>query len=219
MIKKKLNSLFDKFRKAIFLFIEKNFTYYTLKDPKFTMSRYIDLVVNKNIYAIGKIKLPLLILMPIFERLMSEYAELSGNTKVSEKMALIERMNIYVKKFDILKLCGSILYIDKNNQDVIDFLARSNIKGDNILKKIKSELVMYERKYKDLQSQVKEIESETDKNDVSLSDYERVFQILKKNGYDANINMSVISFIEALKLHKKDVEENNKAIEKLKAKK
>ena len=223
MIKQKLNSIYDKIKGAIFLFIEHSFTYYTIKDGKLKMGRYIDFVVNQNIKALCKPFCSLFvnkrILRLVAERILSEYSELSDSTQLSDIKSANDRMGVFARKYEVLRLCGIVLTFDKDNKDVLEFLERSNIKGKNPVERIKNEMIMLEKKYKEVRDYIEQIETNLPKNKVSLSEYERVFQILNKSGYTANINMSVLSFIEAMKLYKQEVAENNKMVEKLKNRK
>ena len=217
MNKTKLNSLFERFEKAIFSLL----AYKTIKDSKLKMNRYVDLVVNANLNALSKFYLPLpkRILSQFATLIQVEYSELSENTQLSDISKANERMGVFARKYEVLRLCGIILTFDKTNKDVIDFLDRSNIKGKDILARVKSEMVMLEKKYKEVADYVATLKSKIPENKVSLSEYERVFQILNKNGYKADMKMSVLSFIEAMKLYKHEVDENNKTIERIKNKK
>lgn len=217
MNKQKLNSLFEKIRKAIFSFL----IYETIKDSKLKMNRYIQLVVNNNLNALSKFYIPLSkrILSLAALQIQTEYSELSENTQLSDIRTANERMGVFARKYEILRTCGMILSVDSENKDVIAFLERSNIKGKDMLGRIKSEMLMLEKKYSEVRDYIESLKSNMPESKVSLSEYERVFQILNKNGYNAGMNMSVLSFIEAMKLYKHDVEENNKAIERIKNKK
>ena len=59
-------------------------------------------------------------------------------------------------------------------------------------------------------------EKKQDVGKVTIEDYSKIFAVLNKNGYKADIDMPVIDFIQTMKVYKQEVESHNKEMEKLK---
>ena len=218
-IKKKLNSTVEKIDSAFFTLCRK-LAYTTLVDMNFKMSRYIDIVVNNKFERLIKIRLPFpkRYLFAIFATLQKEYAELSNNKEYANTERRNEQIMILARKYEILRSAGVILSVMPENKDVLDFLDKNNIKGTDRLKKIQGEMKNIEIAISELKALGKK-EKKDDNGKITLQDYIDTFAVLNKSGYKADINMSVLEFISAMKKYKQEIKEHNEQAEKLKNKK
>ena len=221
MIKQKINSVIEKLTNAIFSFYRKR-TYNNISDKNFKMDRYIDLLVNNNLNALRKYKItyPKSVLFGVYSNIQQQYVELSKNKEITAKMKRKQRKDILIKKYNLLIACGTVLSVQPENQDVLEFLNSNSIKGDDMLKRIETECKVLQSKIEELQS-FDEQEKSKEKKSEPLSEayYSRIFALLNKNGYKADRNMSVLDFIETMNIYKQEIEENNKQLDKLKSKK
>ena len=219
MIKEKLNSTFEKINGAIFEY-NKRFLYTSIRDLRFTMRDYIDLVVNYNLKALKR--KPCFVkqsdLRLVFERLQLEYAELSNNKEYSAQSKRNDAISVLIRKHEILRACGVVFTINPKNKDVLDFLDRSNIKGNDIIKRLESELKSIELRLAELKALGNNNKTAKKHEKVTLEDYMQTFAVLSKNGHQCSIDMSVLDFIQKSKLWKREVEENNREIERIKSK-
>lgn len=220
-MKNNLKSLFETVRKAFFLFYKK-ITYSNLSDKHFKMDRYIDLVVNDNISKLKKypVYIPKTVLFAIYGTLQSQYIEMSGDSKIKAKIKRKQQLDVLKRKYNILITCGTVLTVQPKNKDVIEFLERSGIKSDNLLKRIETELKALQSKINAaIEFEKNDKDKEKKSEPLSEAYYSRIFALLNKNGYKADRNMSVLDFIETMALYRKEIEENNKQVEKLKNRK
>ena len=220
-MKNKINSLFENIRKAIFTFY-KYITYSNLQDRNFKMHRYIDIVVHNKLSVLKKIPIyiPKAYLFAIYGTLQAQYIEMSGDSKIKAKIKRREHLETLKSKYNILVTCGTVLSIFPDNKDVLDFLLRSGISGGNMLKRIKAELKALQSKIENLhEMEKKDMDDEKKSEPLSEAYYVRIFALLNKYGYKADRNMSVLDFIETMALYRKEIEENNKQVEKLKNRK
>lgn len=223
MTKEKIKSIFDKLKGAFFAYEQRFYSIFlftTLRDIRFKMNRYVDLVVNGNMKAIKRFKIhvPKRILSTIIDTLMLEYAELSNSKEVNERVALNDKFNNMVLRHKVLSLCGTLLVFDPENEDVLAFLNKSNIKGEDIKKKVVSEMKTIELKLEELKASIPKQKDSKGKK-LSIEYYSDTFTVLRESGFAADWDMPVVDFISAMKAFKKKVEDNNKQVEELKRKK
>lgn len=218
MKNKLINSTIEKINSAIFKY-SKKFLYTSLRDLGFTMRSYVDLIVNGNLNALKKIHVPIskAVLKAVLDTIQLEYAELSNNKEVSTYVKRNDKLGILIRKHEILRSCGVVLSVFPDNKEVLEFLDKSNIKGDDILKRLESECKSLELKISELQT-LNKVENKSEKK-VTIEDYSRIFAVLNKNGYSANIDMPVLDFIQTMAIYRKEVEDNNKQLENLKKRK
>ena len=218
MKNKLINSTIEKINSAIFKY-SKKFLYTSLRDLGFTMRSYVDLIVNGNLNALKKIRVPIskAVLKAVLDTIQIEYAELSNNKEVSAYVKRNDKLGILIRKHEILRSCGVVLSVFPDNKEVLEFLDKSNIKGDDILKLLESECKSLELKIAELQT-LNKVENKSEKK-VTIEDYSRIFAVLNKNGYSANIDMPVLDFIQTMAIYRKEVEDNNKQLENLKKRK
>ena len=218
MKNKLINSTIEKINSAIFKY-SKKFLYTSLRDLSFTMRSYIDLIVNGNLNALKKIHVPIgkAVLKAVLDMIQTEYAELSNNKEVSTYVKRNDKLGVLLRKHEILRSCGVVLTAIPDNKEVLEFLDKSNIKGDDILKRLESECKSLELKIAELQA-LNKVENKSEKK-VTIEDYSRIFAVLNKNGYIANIDMPVLDFIQTMAIYRKEVEDNNKQVENLKRRK
>ena len=218
MKNKLINSTIEKINSAIFKY-SKKFLYTSLRDLGFTMRSYVDLIVNGNLNALKKIHVPIskAVLKAVLDTIQLEYAELSNNKEVSAYVKRNDKLGILIRKHEILRSCGVVLSVFPDNKEVLEFLDKSNIKGVDILKRLESECKSLELKIAELQT-LNKVENKSEKK-VTIEDYSRIFAVLNKNGYSANIDMPVLDFIQTMAIYRKEVEDNNKQLENLKKRK
>ena len=218
-IKTKLNSTVEKIDSAFFTLCRK-LAYTSLKDLNFKMRRYISIVVDNKFERLLKIRLPFpkRYLFAIFATLQKEYAELSNNKEYANTERRNEQIMILARKYEILRSAGVILSVMPENKDVLDFLDKNNIKGNDRLKRIQGEMKNIEIAISELKALGKK-EKKDDNGKITLQDYIDTFAVLNKSGYKADINMSVLEFISAMKKYKQEIKEHNEQAEKLKNKK
>ena len=218
MKNKLINSTIEKINSAIFEY-SKKFLYTSLRDLGFTMRSYVDLIVNGNLNALKKIYVPIskAVLKAVLDTIQLEYAELSNNKEVSTYVKRNDKLGILIRKHEILRSCGVVLSVFPDNKEVLEFLDKSNIKGDDILKRLESECKSLELKISELQT-LNKAENKSEKK-VTIEDYSRIFAVLNKNGYSASIDMPVLDFIQTMAIYRKEVEDSNKQLENLKRRK
>jgi len=216
-MRNKLKSLFETIRKAFFVL-----TYNNLSDKQFKMDRYIELVVNNNVKVLKKypVYIPKSVLYSIYATLQTQYIEMSGDAKIKAKIKRKEQLETLKRKYNILISCGTVLSVQPDNKDVIDFLERSGLKSDNLLKRVETELKALQSKIEGLIEFEKKDKTDEKKGEkLSMGYYSRIFALLNKNGYKASSDMSVLDFIETMALYRKEIEDNNKQVEKIKNRK
>lgn len=218
MKNKLINSTIEKINSAIFKY-SKKFLYTSLRDLGFTMRSYVDLIVNGNLNALKKIHVPIskAVLKAVLDTIQLEYAELSNNKEVSTYVKRNDKLGILIRKHEILRSCGVVLSVFPDNKEVLEFLDKSNIKGVDVLKRLESECKSLELKIAELRT-LNKVENKSEKK-VTIEDYSRIFAVLNKNGYSANIDMPVLDFIQTMAIYRKEVEDNNKQLENLKKRK
>ena len=128
-----------------------------------------------------------------------------------------DKLGILIRKHEILRSCGVVLSIFPANEDILQKLDTWNIKGGDILKRLESECKSLELKIAELRT-LNKVENKSEKK-VTIEDYSRIFAVLNKNGYSANIDMPVLDFIQTMAIYRKEVEDNNKQVENLKKRK
>lgn len=210
----------EKIDSAIFKY-SKRFLYTSLRDLDFTMRSYIDLIVNGNLNALKKIHVPIskAVLKATLDTIQIEYAELSNNKEVSAYVKRNDKLGILIRRHEILRSCGVVLSVFPDNKEILEFLDKSNIKGDDILKRLESECKALELKIAELQT-LNKFENK-DKKKATLEDYLTVFIRMNEVvvGLQANMDMPVLTYIQAQARYRKIVEDNNKQVEKLKRRK
>lgn len=227
--KQKIKGLTDKISNALFKFYEL-FLFTDIEDPKLTMGRYIRITAyQQTIYMLKyPIFVPYKARVKAFANLQEQYIKLSGNTDINERKDRMEKFNNLVRRMQILKNCGYVLSLDINSpkhkakldiekEKVIKFLAKSGIKGDDMISRLMNEINTLEIKAEALKLSLKIDEKENDGKRVSEDDYSRMFVLLNKMNYGGNRDMSVITYLNAIKMYKQEVEANNKQIEKIKS--
>lgn len=227
--KQKIKGLTDKISNALFKFYEL-FLFTDIEDPKLTMGRYIRITAyQQTIYMLKyPVFVPYKARIKAFANLQEQYIKLSGNTDINERKDRMEKFNNLVRRMQILKNCGYVLSLDINSpkhkakldvekEKVIKFLAKSGIKGDDMISRLMNEINTLEIKSEALKLSLKIDEEENDGKRVSEDDYSRMFVLLNKMNYGGSRDMSVITYLNAIKMYKQEVEANNKQIEKIKS--
>jgi hypothetical protein len=208
MIKKMIESLFVKIQKALFLFY-KQFTYHTIKDMDFTMRHYIPLVVDYDFNSIRRIKIPIpqKHLFRIYEGIMFEYIELSNNKELLAKIKEKDTLLTLYRKQNILSLISYVLsckYASKEaKEQVKNYLKKNRIVGKDALSAVEAEIKTLHVKIDMIQEKEKKNES----NKVERADFFCMFALLEKNGYNANLDMPVIQYIQVLDLYRKEMKQ------------
>ena len=210
----KLNSIFVKVKSAIF-FIYKPILFKDIRDLKFSIKRYSDIVVNNNLNSLKKIRVfvPKSVLISTFNDIQFQYIELSG---AKEKINRKNKQEKLIREYNLLLTCGTVLSVDKNNKDITEFLRNSRIKAPDLLKWCNSEMKMIRTKLDEIKALN---DKEPKQKKLTIDDYASVLAVLNKNNYAASWDMPMIDFIKANELYKREVEENKKQIEKLKNRK
>jgi hypothetical protein len=224
MKNKLINSTIEVINSAIFKY-SKKFLYTSLRDLDFTMRSYIDLIVNGNLNALKKIHVPIskAVLKATLDTIQIEYAELSNNKEVSAYVKRNDKLGILIRKHEILRSCGVVLSVFPDNKEVLEFLNKSNIKGGDVLKRLESECKALELKIAELQTLNKVENKSENKSEkkATIEDYITVFIRMNEVvvGLQANMDMPVLTYIQAMARYRKIVEDNNKQVEKLKRRK
>ena len=86
-----------------------------------------------------------------------------------------------------------------------------------MISRLMNEINTLEIKAEALKLSLKIDEEENDGKRVSEDDYSRMFVLLNKMNYGGSRDMSVITYLNAIKMYKQEVEANNKQIEKIKS--
>ena len=220
-IKKYINSVFDKIRNAIIVSKRKKL-FTTLTDLDFTMRRYIRLVVDKDLEALKKQKVRVSrnMLVSVFNELIGEYAKLSDSDKVN---AEIDNKNAYIsliKKQNVYVMALNVLQVIPDDENTLNFLRKkARLKGDDMVERLKNEIAVINIRIAEQEKLVYPDGKNKKTEGVKLEDYIRMIGVLNKNGHKCDLDMSVIAFIEANKLFKKECEENEKQIRDLKSRK
>jgi len=226
--KEKIKGLTEKIGKALFKY-SRIFMYTDIEDHRFKMRDYIKITACGKLNYILKfpIYVPKKFKMAAFNDMQAKYTEISGNKEAHETADRIAKYNIMIRKVNILKICGYVLSMHTNSQkhkekleaqkeEVMEFLKKSNIKGDDILDKILGEINNIELRAEAIELSLKIDKAEEGNKRVSEAHYSRIFMLLTKMGYPSNRDMSVIDYINALKLYREEVDSNKKQIEKMK---
>ena len=226
--KQKIKGLTEKIGKALFDY-SRVFLYTDIEDPKFKMRNYIRITAYGKLNYILKYPMyvPNAFKASVFNELQERYAELSGDNGISDRKDRIEKYNIMARKIRILQMCGHVLCmstesekhkakLDEQKAKVIAFLAKSGVKGDDIVEKLMSEIENIQCRAEAIELSLKIETKDSDNKKVTEDDYSRMFMLLTKMGYPCSRNMSVIDYINALKLYKQEVKSNNEQIEKMK---
>lgn len=212
-----LKSLLLVIKEALFHFFLK-FTFNTINDSNFTMEMYCRLIVDNDLSAIKKINIfiPKYILLNINNNILNEYIQLSGDEEMINQIKDNEKLDILYKKHELLRFCGIILSSpvakDEDKIKVINFLKKSRYK-DDFLKNIEADMKVYRIQIKELKSKINDSSKKNEK--TQRSDFYKIFAFLEKNGYTANFNMSVLEYIQKMKLYRKEIKEMENRITKL----
>lgn len=220
-IKKYINSVFDKVRNAIIVSKRKKL-FTTLTDFDFTMRRYIQLVVDKDLEVLKKKKVRVSrnMLVSVYNELMAEYAKLTDSEKVNSEIdqknayiALIKKQNIYVMALNVLQVIP-------NDENTLEFLRKkARLKGDDMVERLKNEIAILNLRIAEQEKTVYPNGKENKPEGVKREDYIQMMGVLNKNGYKSDLDMTVIDFIEANRLFKKECEANEKQLRELKSRK
>lgn len=217
---KRIRSIFDTFRNAFFEYL----TYTSLEDMRFKMDRYVPLVVNDNLRKLQRtiIPVPKSYLAAVYEDLKEEYYNLSGNKDYEKMKERMSQFDSFVLRVERLKACGMVLTLKPDSKDVLDLLKRSGIRctQDNAIEKINAEIKALKSRIAQMQEVAKvEQQKNGDKDTkVTTSDYIDIISRLRKEGYGATMQMPVLEYIRAIKLHKDEIDRNNKELERIKNK-
>jgi len=215
---KQIDSVFDNFLNAIFV-LQTKACYTTLTDLRFTMRKYIRLVVDGDLSALKRLKLPMSnkVLLSVYHDIIAEYGTLSDNKEVN---AALERKNSFetlVRKQNILVTALTCLQINPNDENVIKFLNRSGIRGVDMIDRLGNEIKIINIRIEEQKSVIK-VDDKKNKEKTTLADYMRIFAVLNKNGYKASIDMPVLDFIQTMSLFRKEAEANQKQLNDIKNK-
>lgn len=218
MTKEKTNSVVEKISNAIFV-LQRKALFTTLTDLRFTMRRYIRLVVDNDLNAIKRYNLPISkrLILIVFNELMEEYGSLSDNKEVNAARERKSTFEALVRKQNILVSALMVLNVLPDDKETIDFLKRSGIRGTNIIDRLENEIKIINIRIEEQQSLMK-VDDKKSKEKTTLADYMRIFAVLNKNGYRADIDMSVLDFIQTMSLYRKEAEENQKQLDNIKNK-
>ena len=217
---KRIRSIFETFRNAFFEYL----TYTSLEDMRFKMDRYVPLVVNDNLRKLQRtiIPIPKSYLAAVYEDLKEEYYNLSGNKDYEKMKERMSQFDSFVLRVERLKACGMVLTLKPDSKDVLDLLKRSGIRctHDNAIEKINAEIKALKSRIAQMQEVAKvEQQKNGDKDTkVTTSDYIDIISRLRKEGYGATMQMPVLEYIRAIKLHKDEIDRNNKELERIKNK-
>lgn len=211
MIYDYIKGFVSRLNEAFFLLFKK-LTYHSLEDFSFTMDKYIKLVVDYDFDAIKKIKLPIpkTYLFRIYEDISIEYATLSNNREILAKIKEKDALRTMYNKYQILISCLFVINSPYAKQEDV-------FKVKKLLKKnrLSQESKMLEAEIKSLHVRIEDMitKNDTKKQErITKSDFFRMFAILEENGFSANVDMSVLSYIQKLELYRKKI----KNLEKLK---
>ena len=211
MIYDYIKGFVSRLNEAFFLLFKK-LTYHSLEDFSFTMDKYIKLVVDYDFDAIKKIKLPIpkTYLFRIYEDISIEYATLSNNREILAKIKEKDALRTMYNKYQILISCLFVINSPYAKQEDV-------LKVKKLLKKnrLSQESKMLEAEIKSLHVRIDDMiaKNDTKKQErITKSDFFRMFAILEENGFSANVDMSVLSYIQKLELYRKKI----KNLEKLK---
>ena len=220
MTNAKLNSIFEKIKGAIFL-LYKPLMFTSIRDLDFTMRQYAEMVVNENHNALKRLKIyvPKFAILKAFEDIKHEYIEITQTGANKALKSRKDKYNRLVREYQILLACGTVLSVDSNNKEIVDFLNRSRIKGSDLLKTIQSELKMIQTKLDELKALDEADNKGKENKKIGFEDYESIFAVLNKNGYKSGWDMTVIGFIKTMEVYKKEVEENKRQMEQIKNRK
>jgi hypothetical protein len=226
MIKTKTNSIFEKLKGAIFAFTEKGYRknlYCSIDDERLSMRKYVAVVCDDNLKALKKypIFVPETVMAKVWQELILQYAEKTKNKDVKARIDRNEKMQNTYNRLNILRGCHMALSIVPDEERIIKFLSDSGIRAvdsKSLLKRVESEMKTLALRIKDL-SALNRINAQDEYKKPTRDDYQLVFVRLKKDGYDAGYDMSVLEFILAKNQHEQEIEEANRRIEQLKAKK
>lgn len=218
MIKEKINSVVEKISNAIFV-LQRKALFTTLTDLRFTMRRYIRIVVDSDLNAIKRYNLPISkrLILSVFNELMEEYGSLSDNKEVNAARERKSTFEALVRKQNILVSALIVLNVLPDDKETIDFLKRSGIRGKNIVDRLENEIKIINIRIEEQQSLMK-VDDKKSKEKTTLADYMRIFAVLNKNGYKADIDMSVLDFIQTMSLYRKEAEANQKQLDNIKNK-
>ena len=208
MIKNILNSVFEKYKNAII--------FNTLTDTRFTMGRYIRLVVDGDLTALKVFPLPIKAdLKAVYANLMEEYTKLSENDEVIAERERQDSFAALCRKQNVLVWCIQILNIDPDNENVLKFLKKHRLTIDGLENEISVLNIRIDEQRKAFKKQTGD-----EPNKATKSDYYRMFTALEKAGYgEITEKTPVLKFIQANVLFRKEIDANNKQMEKLKNRK
>jgi len=222
-IQEKIKHLVEKIKEVLFLIYRKAI-YCSLNDFNFTMDMYIRLVVDMDYKAIKRINIPIpkAVFQEVYNELMKEYVIFSKNDKVMSEMKRRDTVESLYSRHELLRACAialdNTLINDEQRATVLRVLDENGIRGENVLKRLTSEMKMLRVKIKSLQalSEQNKEEENPDKKKVSRADFSRIFAKLTEVGYIANKDMSVLDYIETLFVHSENMKRQQTEIDKLK---
>lgn len=196
--------------------------YTSIEDESFLMKDYIKIVCDNNLNALKKrpiFTIPI-ILQKVWIELLQQYAEKANNKEIQNRIDRQDKIQTLYNRVTILKGCYFALAVKPEEQRILKFLSDSGIKADGhskMMKRIESELKTLSMKIKEYVT-LNKIDKPEEKK-VSRSDYSMIFVSLNRAGYKITQESPVIDFINAKNMYAKEVEENNRQVERLKAKK
>lgn len=196
--------------------------YTSIEDESFLMKDYIKIVCDNNLNALKKRPIFTIqsVLIDVWNELAMQYAEKAENKQIQARMERQGQIQTLYNRITILKGCYFALAIKPEEQRIIKFLSDSGIRADGhskLMKRIESEMKTISMRIKEYAT-LNKVDEPQDKK-VTRSDYSLIFVSLNKAGYKINNESTVIDFINAKNMYTKEVEENNRQIERLKAKK
>lgn len=219
MIKEKINSVSGKISNAIFA-LQRKALYTTLTDLRFTMRRYIRLVVDNDLNTIKRYKLPISkqIILSVFNELMEEYGTLSDNKEVNAARERKSTFESLVRKQNILVSALMVLNVIPDDKETIDFLKRSGIRGTNIIDRLNNEINIINIRISE-QEQLIKPKNGKEHQKVTMGDYLSMFIRMNEENIKSDIDMPVLEYIKARQRFDQKQEAARKQIEQIKTKK
>ena len=146
----------------------------------------------------------------------------AGNTKEFDDMKKqIADLEAKIKQYNNAK--QQQLTIEQkvaNDENTLEFLRKkARLKGDDMVERLKNEIAILNLRIAEQEKTVYPNGKENKPEGVKREDYIRMMGVLNKNGYKSDLDMTVIDFIEANRLFKKECEANEKQLRELKSRK
>jgi len=219
MIKEKINSVYGKSLNAIFA-LQRKALFTTLTDLRFTMRRYIALVVDQDLSKIKRYNLPISnkLILSVYAELMEEYGALSDNKEVNAARERRTTFEALVRKQNILVSALMVLQVMPEDKDTIAFLNRSGIRGENIIDRVENEIKIINLRISEQEKLIKPKDGKGHKK-AELADYLAMFIRMNEENIKSDIDMPVLEYIKARQRYDQKQEAARKQMEQIKNRK